>query len=450
MQAKHTFRRAVCALLCLLFFALPFSAGAEEPKYPSATEAAAVYFYHLEEQSLIYDKNSSQMMDAGSTVKILAGLLACRALGDQLHSPITVTADMVRHGAGYRLYLQAGDILTAEQLLYAAICGSYNDAYYVLAYAVAGDLESFVALMNTTAKELGATHSVFTDPCGVDDKSTTTAEDLAKIAMAAYENSLYMEICDAPKYTFTGSIKLEPRTIHNRNALIASSSTTQYYNSKCHGMNAGSTNRGGNCVVTVAKDVGQSYLCIVLGGLENESDSYGYTVANRLIDWVFSAYAYMEVISPQTVICTVPVTVSDLTTEVEIKTTESLSCRLPAGVEIGKEITYSIRLLHTSLEAPVSEGTFMGYVAILYDGRVLGTVPLYTAGSAERSNIISSLKAIEDLTQNRKVMAGLIFFTISLTAWIITEQVVASRRRHKWDKYFSMKMQLPADRTRKK
>ena len=92
----------------------------------------------------------------------------------------------------------------------------------------------------------------------------------------------------------------------------------------------------------------------------------------------------------------------------------------------------------------------MGYVAILYNGKVLGTVPLYTAGSAERSNIISSLKAIEDLTQNRRVMAGLIFFAVSLTVWIITEQIVASRRRHKWDKYFSMKMQPPADRTRKK
>jgi D-alanyl-D-alanine carboxypeptidase len=215
-------------------------------------------------------------------------------------------------------------------------------------------------------------------------------------------------------------------------------------------MNAGTTDRAGNCVVTLAQEDGQTYLCIVLGGMEAENVNYGYSITNRLINWVYSTYSYMEVISPDTVVCTVPVTVSDMVKEIEVKTTESLSCRLPAGLVLGEDITYSIRLLHTILEAPVTEGTFMGYVAILYDGRVLGTVPLYTAGNVERSNIISSLMSIQSLTQNRKILSGSIFFLVVLVTWIITENVIAARRRHKWDKYFSRKLRLPSEQKNKK
>ena len=214
-------------------------------------------------------------------------------------------------------------------------------------------------------------------------------------------------------------------------------------------MSAGYTQKGGNCVVTVATHNGESYLCIVLGGLDTEKVNYGYTVANRLIDWAYKNYANMEVLSPKTLICTVPVTVSDLVTEVEIRAKDSVVAYLPLGLEIGKDIQYSIRLTHTTLEAPVTEGTFVGYVAVIYNGTVLTTAPLYTAGSAERSGFIGRLKNIEEWTSNRAVLAGLIFFVVALIAWIVTENVIRSRRRKKWDKYFSDKMVLPPNPTPK-
>lgn len=453
MQMKAFLTKASCTVACLLLlfcqFA-PMTVSAEEAALPSMSECTAAYLYHLEEDAVILSKNEEAPLDAGPTVKVMSGLLFCQIMEHRLYESVTLTKEMLAGAVGYRLNLQAGDVVTVEQLLYAAICGSYNDAYYVLAHLAAGDLDGFVELMNVTAKELGATDTVFTDPSGVDDKSRTTVKDLAKIALAAAQNQLYMKICDTAKYHMSGTVLMDARDIHNRNALISSSSTTKYFNKRCHGMSAGATDRGGNCVVTLAREDGQTYLCIVLGGMEAENVNYGYTIVNRLVNWVYSAYSYMEVISPDTVVCTVPVTVSDMIKEIEVKTKESLSCRLPAGLVIGEDITYSIRLLHTSLEAPVTEGTFMGYVAVLYDGRVLGTVPLYVAGDVERSNIISSLMSIQALTQNRKILSGGIFFTIVLIAWIVTENVIAARRRRKWDKYFSRKLHLPSESKNKK
>ena len=66
----------------------------------------------------------------------------------------------------------------------------------------------------------------------------------------------------------------------------------------------------------------------------------------------------------------------------------------------------------------MEEGTHVGYVAVIYQGRVLGTLPLYTAEKAERSSIIGSLKALKALTSSRPVLAGLIFFVVAVAAWI--------------------------------
>lgn len=437
------------ALLLSLF--CPVASATETASAPPSTEeAVAVYFYHTETDSVIAQKNAEVVVNAGSTPKVMSGLIFCETLGSSTADSVYITEEMVTGAVGYRLKLEAGDFLTVEQLLYAALCSSYNDAYQALAVYVAGSVDAFVERMNTRAGELGAQNTVYTDPSGIDDNSRTTATDLAKIANAAAQNELYMKITSTARYQLSATQRLQAQTLHNRNALIASNTTTQYYNGKCRGMNAGYTDRGGSCVVTLADNGRERYLCIVMGAPDESNTNYGYVVANRLIDWVYKAYTYMEVISPDTVICTVPVTVSDLTDQIEVKTKESLFCYLPTGLKLGKDITYSIRLTHTTLEAPVSEGEQVGYVAVLCQGKTLGTVPLYTAGAAERSSFVSSLKSIRALTQGRAFLAGTIFFAVTMTAWITTECILKRRRHHKWDKYFSMKMSPTPDTFKKK
>ena len=148
----------------------------------------------------------------------------------------------------------------------------------------------------------------------------------------------------------------------------------------------------------------------------------------------------MDVITPDTVICTLPVTVSDLTAEVEIKTDCTLSCYLPAHVDPEKDIIYSICLTYPSLEAPVTAGTPVGYVAVMWNGKTLGTAPLYTAQDAERSSFVSSLKRIQSLTESRAFISGTIFFCLAFGGWMLVEYLIRRRKRHKWDKYFSTKI----------
>ncbi len=441
-------KQLTALLLCFLILfstALTASAAEETPTQPSVEGCSAVLLYHFSTDQAIVQKNIDTALPAGSTSKILAGLLACETLESRLDESVTITSSMVATASGYRLYIKAGDVLTVEELLYVALCGSYNDAYDILAHLVGGSIKDFIGMMNARAAELGAVNTIYTDVSGIADSSVTTAADLSRIASSAAENELYMRITSTPRYAFNGSLLLDAKTITNRNELIASNQTTQYYNSLCKGMSAGYTGRGGNCVITVADDGSDRYLCILLGGEEIEGENLGYGITNRLIKWVYQAYAYTEVLTPERVICTLPVKVSDMTSEVEVRTQDTLSCYLPRAAEFGNEITYSVRLLHTELEAPVTEGQHVGYVAVLYQGKSIGTLPIYTADSAERSGFIGQLVRMKELTGNRIFLAGAIFFILSLSAWVITETVIRRRRRHKWDKYFSTKMTPSAD-----
>lgn len=441
MRSSRKHIRILFALLAALTLVVsfPMPVTAEPPALPSAEEATAVYFYHLESATLVYSKSADTQIPAGSTMKVLAGLIACERLAERQNELITITPEMTAASAGQMSpTIKVGNTIAVKHLLYAAICGSYNDCFDILAHVIAGSNEDFLNVMNARAKELGAQNTLCKEVSGVNDRSTTTAEDLAKIARAANQNALYMQICSTARYSMD-----EFGSVSNRNALIYSETTTQYYNAKCRGMSAGYTTLAGSCVVTTATNGRESYLCIVMGAKNTDTTNYGYVIANRWIDWVYKTYTYMDVITADTVLCTIPVTVSDMTSEIKVKTDTTLTCYLPTGLKVGEDITYSIRLTYSGLEAPVEEGMPVGYAAVLYRGELLGTVPLYTAESAERSSFVGGLMNIQALMQSRAVVAGTVFFVVGLVAWIATETIVKIRKKHKWDKYFSEKMNPP-------
>ena len=424
-------------LLCLTLLCSVLPVSAAPLELPSMAEANAVYFYHVEGETLVCEKNTDALLPAASTGKVIAGLILCEQLGARLTERVTVTADMIRNSIGHRLGLVAGDELLVQDLLYAAICGSYNDAFDTLACVVGGTRLGFVQMMNQRAAELGAASTQYSDVSGVDDLSRTTAADLGKIALAASQNTLYMTVASERSYVIPSH-----KSFDNRNKLIAGPS---YYNAKCKGMNAGSTKNGGDCVVTFAENDSQHYICVVMGA-PTDSDKQ-YVVANRLISWIGKTYGYMDVITPDTVVCTIPVTHSDITDEVEIRTKDTLTAYLPPDLVIGTDITYSLRLEYTTLEAPVVEGEYVGEVVVRYGDRELGRLPLYTVGSANRSFFKALMQNLQKTVKSRAFLSGLIFFFVSVTAWITVEYIVWRRRRHRWDKYFSDKMTLPPDDT---
>jgi len=101
----------------------------------------------------------------------------------KLDDPVTVTAEASKIG-GSQVYLAEKETFTVDEMLYALMVQSANDAATALAIHVAGTKDAFVELMNQKAKELGMTGTTFQSVHGLPPgpgqlPDVTTARDLA-------------------------------------------------------------------------------------------------------------------------------------------------------------------------------------------------------------------------------------------------------------------------------
>src|SRR5690606_15080224 len=96
---------------------------------------------------------------------------------------------------GSSIYLQEGEKIRLEDLLYGVMLASGNDASVAVAEHIAGSIEEFAELMNRKAREMGAINSNFLNPNGLPDSDHyTTAYDLAMIMRYALKNKVFREI----------------------------------------------------------------------------------------------------------------------------------------------------------------------------------------------------------------------------------------------------------------
>ena len=439
MQKKHALRRLtglLAAVLCLLPL-LTVAASGETAALPALDSADAVYLLHAESGRVVGRKSENSRVPAGASVKLLSGLVACERLGNSLDQTVIIREEMLVSG-GQRYKLEVGEEYTLREILLLALCGSYNDAYDVIASCVGNGgtagAANFVALLNARAVELGATATYIGDPSGVGDNSHTTAADLSRIALAAMKNPLYLSFAGLRSGEMSdGTVVL------NRNRLITDSQSGSI---RYTGMCVGNTNNAGVTLVALAQKENDSYLAVLMNPKDEEgkaSENAAYSLARSLVRWGYANYTNLEVLSPKTKVCTVPVTVSDLVDAVNVRPSESLFAYLPVGCEVGREVRLSIRLSVDELEAPVAEGTPVGFVAAVYNGQVIGTVPLETAESADRSGFMSRLLSVRNLTKSRKAKAGVAFFAVCMAVWIGGEVYLRHRTRAQWNRYYSSK-----------
>ncbi|MBI4435392.1 D-alanyl-D-alanine carboxypeptidase [Candidatus Uhrbacteria bacterium] len=86
---------------------------------------------------------------------------------------------------GARLYVNDGDTFSVEDLFYATLVASANNAANALSRTSEMSRTEFLEEMNTRASELGLTKTTFVDPTGIDVGNVSTAREMARIAQMA-------------------------------------------------------------------------------------------------------------------------------------------------------------------------------------------------------------------------------------------------------------------------
>ncbi len=263
----------------ILLCSLPLSLSAEKVDaavYGSPALSAECACLYLPQKDLIlYGKQAGKRHPMASTTKIMTALVVIEETEPE--EEVVVSPDAVGI-EGSSVYLRAGEHQTVENLLYALLLSSANDAAAALAIYVGGSIEAFAEMMNRKAEELSLADTHFTNPHGLaDPEHYTTAEDLARITAAAMEHPLFCEIVATKHKVITTDDGKGARSLSNHNRLLRSYED-------CVGVKTGFTRASGRCLVSAAERNGMLAIAVTLDAPNDWQDH------TALLDHAFSHY----------------------------------------------------------------------------------------------------------------------------------------------------------------
>jgi D-alanyl-D-alanine carboxypeptidase (penicillin-binding protein 5/6) len=253
-----------------LLFLLPFFGGWLAAAPASKTYLGAIVT-DAESGKVIFEDSADEVSPPASMTKlmtfaVLHDKLASGAL--TLQTPVKVTRADAKVGAmrdSTSVWLKEGEVFSVEDLLYAMMIRSANDAAYALACFAAGSPEAFVELMNAKARALGMTHTTFRSPHGlpppsrrIADGDLTTPRDFANLC-----RYLVLET-DVTKYTsvrardFGPNRPKGPEHMENHDHLLGKISGLD-------GLKTGYTGGAGFCLSATAERNGRRVIAIVMG-----------------------------------------------------------------------------------------------------------------------------------------------------------------------------------------
>jgi D-alanyl-D-alanine carboxypeptidase (penicillin-binding protein 5/6) len=213
---------------------------------------------------VLFEDNADARGYPASVTKLMTFLVVMdRVHGGQLklETPITVSAEASRTG-GSQVYLKQGEVFTVDELLYALMIQSANDAAVALAVHVAGSKEAFVELMNTKARDLGLTHTTFHSPHGLppgkgQEVDLTTARDLANLSRELINHGDILRYSSVKVRTLRAQTA-SPFEMRNHNHLLGKLAG-------CDGLKTGYFSAAGYSLAATVERNGRRIIAVVLG-----------------------------------------------------------------------------------------------------------------------------------------------------------------------------------------
>ncbi|WP_375497028.1 D-alanyl-D-alanine carboxypeptidase family protein [uncultured Jatrophihabitans sp.] len=225
----------------LVVAATPAGAGARDASiWPAHGQAAYVLTGEV-----VHAGPHQRARPVASVAKVMTAYLVLRAWPLPAAAPgfsMTVTLADVADTARRRSQNQSlvpvaeHERLTERQALAAVLLPSANNVAVMLARRVGGSVRAFVRTMNRTARALGMTHTVYTDPSGFDAGTVSTAVDQLKLSIVALRVRAFAGLVRLTRFRLPVA-----GTVHNTDTLLGTDGFV--------GVKTGSTRAAGGCFV---------------------------------------------------------------------------------------------------------------------------------------------------------------------------------------------------------
>lgn len=321
-----------------------------------AISANKAILLEVETGRVIYEKRADEKSLIASTTKIMTALIVCEQCNvlDRVQIPKEAVGI-----EGSSIYLQEGEVLTVQELLYGMMLHSGNDAATALAIYCGGTVEGFAQKMNDKARllKLGNTH--FVNPHGLDAPDHySTARDLANLTRYAMENPIFAKTVSAKTVT-VGS-----RTFTNHNKLL-------WRVEGADGVKTGYTKAAGRILVSAAQRQGRRLIAVTI------EDGNDWADHAALYEQGFSGYSVRQLVDKGQCLGYLQV-FGGQGPEVKVIATEDFSYALRP------DETPTIRLSQKGMTfAPVVQGGDAGFAWICLGDKAVGKVAVEYADTVE-------------------------------------------------------------------
>ncbi|HBT50366.1 MAG: D-alanyl-D-alanine carboxypeptidase [Caldanaerobacter subterraneus] len=408
--------KKIIALLIIIVFAfLSVPAHAETPQPPEIVGPTAVLMDFTTGQ-VLYDKNMHKRMYPASTTKILTAIIALEK--GKLDDVVTCSENVTKI-EGNSIFLSPGEQLTLEQLLYALMLESANDAAIAIAEHIGGSVENFAKMMNEKAREIGAYNSHFVNPNGLPDENHySTPYDMAQIARYAMQNAEFRKIVSTLHYQIPPTNKFDkPRDLWINNRLLKPS---RFHYEGADGVKTGYTVAAGQVLVASATRDGHRLISVIMGdeGINIWTDTI------KLLDYGFQNFSLVKVTQKDEVITSIELGKGGF--KLPLIAQKDFYYEVPKGKEnsIKAEV-----VLKEDIKAPIQKGEVLGYIKYTLDGKEIGTNPLIASEDVYK-NFLGNYyneKEKNPIVHPLKIIFGIASFSVAFLLW--KRQKIRQRKR---------------------
>lgn len=364
----------------LLGLVVLFSLGVNAQELELTAKAALLMDARSGE--VLYGNNIDEPLPIASITKLMTLTLVLEAV-ERNEIALTDLVDTTEYAAsmgGSQVWLEYGEQLTLDEILYAIAVGSANDAAVAVAEFVAGSEATFVQQMNKRALELGLEQTIYTNASGLppsllgipDGKQVMSAKDVANLSRFALSVPLLMDYVSTYEYTMRAETTKKPQ-LWNYNKLIRRYEGVD-------GFKTGFTTEAGHCLSVTAQRNDIRLIAVVLG---SSSDANRESDITKLLDFGFREYTNHVIFTDGQIIDTLKFSKGE-----PLLVDAVLHGGFQVTVLRGEQPKITTRIeFYDQPKLPLDTNTIIGTITAHLDEKEIGQAALYSATEVKRAGI---------------------------------------------------------------
>jgi len=356
----HSLLKYIIILVTTGLFTGAAQAAALPIPKPPATGAKAFIIQDFHSGRIIAEENADKPVEPASITKMMTAHIVFNELqsGNLSLDDMVTISEKAWRTPGSRMFVEVNKQVSVKDLLMGMIIQSGNDATVALAEHIAGSEDTFAALMNRHAEELGLTGSHFMNSTGLPhEQHYMTARDIARLAALTIEQyPEYYKWYSDKKFTYNDI------TQYNRNKLL-------WQDDSVDGIKTGHTDSAGYCLATSAVKDGMRLITVVLG---TGSENARVEASQALLNYGFRFFETHKLYDAGTQLTTSRIW-KGATDTAALGLDKALYVTIPRGQYKSLDASMSI---NNRIIAPVTTGQALGTVQVKLGEEVVAEQPL--------------------------------------------------------------------------